>query len=172
MDFVSRFLANFNRHITGKSPTVPWQNFYARAANCKQSPGRVAMAAITAHMVVDFPESVLASGSTIANKGDFFTVGDQLVLTTPKIVADIKEAYGYDLGPFFGLWFASDIFDPILGGPGKTTYYFFQGVRALAWVNGLALKNRMFQPITRAKILGEWVATEAALDAFAATGKL
>lgn len=174
VDFVTRYLDNFNRHITGRTPTGPWKNFYSRAAACKQSAGRIVMSALTAHLVVDFPESVLVAGSTNANKADFFKVGDQLVLTTPRIVADIKNAYGYDLAPFFRLWFASDLADPILGGPGRTTYYFFQGIRGLAWVNGLALRSTpaLLRPITRTKILAEWAGFETALDALAATGKL
>lgn len=172
IDFVTRYLDNFNRDLRGSGATVPWQNFYKRAASCKDSAGRIVMAALTAHLVVDFPESVNVAGSTNANKADFFRVGDQLVLTTPKIVAEIKAYYGYDLAPFFALWFASDLFDPILGGPGRTTYYFFQGIRAVAWVNGLALKSVLFRPLNRAKIHTEWAAMEVALDAIALTGKL
>lgn len=172
LDFVSRYLSNFNKHIRGLAPTQSWQNYYTRAANCSQTPGRVVMAAITAHMVVDFPESVYASGSTEANKADFFRVGDLLVQSTPKITADILANYGQDLGPFFRIWFASDILDPILGGSGQTTYYFFQSVRAMAWVNGLALRNSWTRPIVRFKIKAEWAASELALDAVSATGLL
>lgn len=172
IDFVRRYLDNFNRHITGRTPTGPWKNFYNRTAKCSLSPGRVVMSALSAHLVVDFPESVLTAGSSSANKGDFFAIGDQLVGTTPRIVADIKSAYGYDLAPFFKLWFASDIFDPALGGPGQTTYYFFQGVRALAWANGLALKPYWSRPVVRASMLTEWAGMEGALDALALAGKL
>ena len=117
-DVVKRYFDNLNAHVTGLRPTVPWQNFYNRSADCGQTPGRVVMAALTAHLVVDFPESVLVSGATPRNKGDFFKVGDLLVATTPKITADIRDAYGYDLDPFFKLWFASDLAYPVLGGVG------------------------------------------------------
>lgn len=170
-DFVDRYLTNLHGHLTGGTVAPWWQHHYAMTADCSKSAGRVLTSALNAHLIEDFPRALAKVGTTPANTGDFFAVGDDLIPTTPTIVADIKAVYGYDMSRFFQLYFVGDVADPVFG-DGTTSYVFSQAGRAQSFSFGLMLGPNPNSPAVLAAMDASFFATEAAMDELAAAGEL
>lgn len=170
-DFVDRYLTNLHGHLSG-GPVAPWwQHHYRMTADCSKSPGRVLTSALNAHLIHDFPRALAKVGTQPRHTADFFAVGDDLIPTTPTIVADIEAVYGYDMSGFFGLYFVGDGLDSVFG-DGTTSYVFSQAGRAQSFAYGLALGVAPNSPVVLAQINASFWATEAAMDGLAATGAL
>jgi Family of unknown function (DUF5995) len=172
VDFIRRYLNIVHARVAGAPLPAPWARYYRRADDCRYTVGRVAMAGFTTHVFIDFPEAIWSTGAKDADAHDFFFIGDILIDTVPAIVDDLKAYYGYDISGFFRMYWASDLLDPVLGGRGRTSWALFQTARANAWVTGLAMRDPRIRAAVRWGVRSEWLAIDAALDAFQANGAL
>lgn len=140
LNFVREYLANLHGHLTGGRVTYSWQRYYALAADCQRTIGRVAGAALLAHLVIDFPKAIADARSTAANQADFFSIGNLLIEATNALTGDISAAYGQDLTDLFNLYSLGQGIND-LAQANVITPVFFQSVRASAWVDGLKLTS-------------------------------
>ncbi len=162
--FYRRYTENFHAHLTGGRVTPSWQHFYKLAGDCRTSPGRVAMAALDAHLVIDFPHSVAETGTTLKHTADFFAFGDLLRDETVGLAVQLQQIYGTNLQPFFQLYFFGDKLDAVAG-RGTTTTLLFQTIRGLSLANGLALQKPWKRLGTLAGMNVVWLAAEGVSDA-------
>ncbi|WP_241387157.1 DUF5995 family protein [Rhodococcus sp. CH91] len=144
VEVVRLYLSNLHEYVTGGTPAPHWADALALTEQCDRSPGRVLLGAIVAHLVVDFPEALVAIGSTPTHTRDFYTFGEALVDAAPVIADEFEAVYGVDLGPFFTGWFVGD-----LAGETETTTFMFQSARTAAWVNNFGLQDPATHDITR-----------------------
>ncbi|WP_127783953.1 DUF5995 family protein [Rhodococcus sp. X156] len=165
--FVATYLDNFHRHLTGGQPTPYWQAYYDLTAQCDRSPGRIVSEGIATHLVVDFPQSLVAVDTKHSHLRDYVVYGESLVAAAPSIVERMRAVYGVDLEPFFQLWLVGDVF-----GQTQTTTALFQSVRAVAWANSIGLKSPLTRALTTAKIDGTWRAAGVVLDGLEAAHKI
>lgn len=164
LSFYRRYAENLHAHLTGRSVTPSWAHFYKLAADCRVSPGRVAMAALDAHLVIDFPQSVAETKTQVKHTADYFAIGDLLRGETIGVADDLQRIYGTNLAPFFQLYFFGDKLDAITG-EGVTTTLLFQGIRGVALVNGLALQKPLQRLTTLLGMNGLWLLAEGVSDA-------
>ncbi|WP_405491945.1 DUF5995 family protein [Nocardia sp. NBC_00511] len=139
LEFFREYLVNLHGHLTGGAVTPGWQRYYDMAADPSRSPGRVAASALDAHLMVDFPAALAATGTRVENTRDFFAIGDSLINTTGHITDELHAIYGAKLAGFFGLYFVGPVADIALG-EGNTSYLMFQSVRGTSLTSGLALQ--------------------------------
>ncbi|MGA3541570.1 DUF5995 family protein [Micromonosporaceae bacterium DT194] len=165
VDFVTRYLENFHAHLTGGTPTPYWQSFFDLAADCDRSPARVVGEGISTHLVVDFPDSLIAVDTRTRHLRDYTVYGEALVEAAPGIVERMREYYGVDMQPFFQLWLVGEVF-----GETTATTGLFQSVRAVAWTNAVGL--RLHERHARTKIDRTWRAAGVVLDGLEKTGKI
>lgn len=147
VEVVRLYLANLHAYVTGGTPAPHWAAAFALTEQCDRSPGRVLTGAIVAHLVIDFPEALVAIGSTPQHTRDFYTFGEALVAAAPVIADEFERVYGTDMEPFFTGWFVGD-----LVGDTPTTTFMFQSARTVAWVNNFGLQNPATRDLTRAEM--------------------
>lgn len=167
-DFFQRYLTNLHGHLTGGPVTESWKNFYDMTADCTKSPGRVLLAALNAHVIIDLPRSVAAAGSTPADFADYLLVGDRLQEATPIMFADFGRVYGQDVSSFFGGSIFGDAFD-LLAGQDSAQYTALQSARVYAFANGLELQTPT-AALAEARMRASWFAAEAFVGSSAAAG--
>ncbi|HET8994427.1 MULTISPECIES: DUF5995 family protein [unclassified Rhodococcus (in: high G+C Gram-positive bacteria)] len=146
-------------------PAPHWAAAFALAEQCDRSPGRVLTGAIVAHLAIDFPEAIVAIGSTPQHTRDFCTFGEALVAAAPVIADEFERVYGTDMEPFFTGWFVED-----LVGATPTTTYMFQSARTVAWINSFGLQNPATRDLTRAEMNLAVDAASVVLDGLEAIG--
>lgn len=174
VELVRRYLNNLNAHLSGRDDllTLSWRQYYQLTANCDRSVGRKATSGMLAHLMIDFPESIYAIGSRPQNYDDFNKYGALLIKAVPQVESDMRLTYGYDIAPFYHLYFIGDWMDTP-NDPYKSTALMFQTVRINAWKDGMALRS-IFIPkwITRASMQSAWKGSGEVLDVMEKVGKL
>ncbi|MEQ6903058.1 DUF5995 family protein [Nocardioides sp. YIM 152588] len=162
--FFRPYLEGLHASLAGTAIPVNWRPYYRMAADCSVRPGRVAMAGLDAHLILDFPVAIAESGATQANFDDYYAIGELLQDATLDIGEDLRLIYGADLTEFFHLWFLGDALDAVVGS-GVTTTLLFQGIRTVAFTYGLGLGEHAL--LTRVAMKGTYVAAETVSDALA-----
>ncbi|MFD6357983.1 DUF5995 family protein [Nocardia tengchongensis] len=137
-EFFRIYLVNLRAHLTGGTVSPEWTRYYDLAADPSRSAGRVAAAALDAHLHIDFPEAIAATGTRADHARDFFAIGDSLIAIANNITADLDAVYGAKLADFFHAYFVGPAVDSVLG-ENTTSYVMFQSVRGISFANGLAL---------------------------------
>lgn len=170
LDFFKRYLENLHGHLTGGPVTPYWQNFYDKTAECNLSPGRVLLAALNAHVIIDLPQAVATAGSSQRNVDDFMKVGDSLQASTSVMFADFKQVYGQDVSGFFGGLIFGDAIDLVVG-PGGTQYTVLQSARAYAFANGLELQG-FTKTAAFARMHASWLVAEGFVTTSATAGAI
>lgn len=167
--FFHEYLTNLHGHLTGGAVTPSWQRYYSFAADPTRSPGRVAAAGLDAHLHIDFPRAIAATGTTLANTRDFFTIGDALIDTTQRITGELESIYGAKIGDFFHLFFLGKAADLVIG-DGNTSYVLFQAVRGNSLTDGLGLQNPVTEGPTEVAMRATYVTAETVFDGMDAAG--
>ncbi len=129
-------------------------------------PGRVALAGLDAHLILDFPDAIAAVRTTGQNFGDYWKIGTLLQPVTEQIGSELASSYGADLREFFHLWAFGNALDSATA-DGVTTTLLFQGIRSLAFTYGLGLRNPLSAGSTRLAMMATFGAAEAVSDALA-----
>ncbi len=166
-EFFVRYLAALHASVSGSTIPSPWRTYYRQAADCKVRPGRVAMAGLDAHLILDFPASIAAAKTTKANFDDYYSIGELLQAVTQEIGTELQTTYGADLTEFFHLWAFGDKLDAVAG-RGVTTTLLFQGIRTVAFAYGLGLRDPWKVLPTSIAMHGTYGAAETASDLLAA----
>lgn len=138
--FFHTYLENLHGHLTGGPVTPSWQKYYAMTTDPTRSAGRVAAAALDAHLLIDFPAVIAAAGTGIEHTRDFFAIGDSLINVTQRISDELKSTYDANLSDFFGLYFFGKAADLVIG-QDRTSYVMFQSVRSTALSSGIAMRD-------------------------------
>ncbi|TIC81526.1 hypothetical protein E8D34_17750 [Nocardioides sp. GY 10113] len=161
--FFRPYLAALHASLANQRVPKNWRTYYRLAADCSVSPGRVAMAGLDAHLILDFPVAIARSGARPAHFGDYYAIGELLQDATVDIGEDLKRTYGADLTEFFHLWALGDSLDSVAG-DGATTTLLFQGIRTVAFSYGLGLRSDHGR-LTRAAMRATYYAAESVSDA-------
>ncbi|MFE3190009.1 DUF5995 family protein [Nocardia sp. NPDC059240] len=162
-EFFRIYLVNLHSNLTGGTVTPEWARYYDLAADPARSPGRVAAAALDAHLHIDFPEAIAATGTLAAHTRDFFVIGDSLIATTNHITADLDAVYGAKLADFFHAYFVGPALDSVLG-ENATSYVMFQSVRGVSFANGLALGTPALHDATALEMRVMYQTAETVFD--------
>ncbi|MEC3954204.1 DUF5995 family protein [Nocardia sp. CDC153] len=169
-DLLRRFLDNVHAEFSGGTPEPHWVNYFALAADCAVSPGRVALAGYNAHLVVDLPRAVAAAGSTPADAGDYFEIVASIAQTGDQITERTDRIYRAKMGPLWRFYFFGEGLDRVLG-QGVATKPLLTGADLTAnvtiFANGLALENPALADATAAEIGWEHDTAERAFDILA-----
>ncbi len=129
-------------------------------------PGRVALAGLDAHLILDFPDAVAAARTTALNFGDYWKIGTLLQPVTEQIGEELASSYGADLREFFHLWAFGTALDGATA-DGVTTTLLFQGIRSLAFTYGVGLRNPLSAGSTRLAMAATYAAAESVADVLA-----
>ncbi|GAB2550182.1 DUF5995 family protein [Nocardia heshunensis] len=167
-EFFRIYLVNLHGHLTGGTVTPEWARYYALAVDPGRSAGRVAAAALDAHLHIDFPEAIAATGTRVGHTRDFFAIGDSLIATTNNITADLNAVYGAKLADFFHAYFVGPALDSVLG-ENATSYVMFQSVRGVSFANGLALATPALHDATALEMRLMYQTAETVFDGLEAT---
>ncbi|MGV9834843.1 DUF5995 family protein [Nocardia niigatensis] len=169
-DLLRRFLDNVHAEFSGGTAEPHWANYFALAADCAASPGRVAMAGYDAHLVVDLPRAVAEAGSTPDNAGDYFKIVATIAGTGDVITERTDGIYHADIGPLWRFYFFGEGLDQVLGKGVATKPLLVAadlGANVTIFANGLALQNPALTQVTAAEIELEHQTAERAFDIMA-----
>ncbi|MEC3914844.1 DUF5995 family protein [Nocardia sp. CDC160] len=170
-EFFRTYLENLHGHLTGGPVTQGWQRYYAMAADPTRSAGRVAAAALDAHLLVDFPKAIAATDTGVDHTRDFFTIGDSLINTTDRITDELSALYGAKLAGFFHLYFVGRTADVVLG-QGNTSYVMFQSVRGTALASGIAMRDAATRRPAEASMRELYNLAESVFNGLEAVGQI
>ncbi|MEC3954281.1 DUF5995 family protein [Nocardia sp. CDC153] len=170
-EFFRTYLENLHGHLTGGPVTPGWQRYYAMAADPTRSAGRVAAAALDAHLLVDFPKAIAATDTGVDHTRDFFTIGDSLINTTDHITDELSALYGAKLAGFFHLYFVGRAADVVLG-QGNTSYVMFQSVRGIALASGIAMRDAATRRPAEASMRELYNLAESVFNGLEAVGQI
>ncbi|MGW4119764.1 DUF5995 family protein [Nocardia sp. NPDC004711] len=169
-DLLRRFLDNVHAEFGGGTPEPHWANYFALAADCAASAGRVALAGYNAHLIVDLPRAVAEAGSTPADAGDYFKIVASIAQTGDVITERTDRIYHANMGPLWRFYFFGEGLDQVLG-QGVATKPLLVAADLAAnvtiFANGLALANPALTTATAAEIELERQTTERAFDILA-----
>ncbi|APA96472.1 DUF5995 family protein [Nocardia seriolae] len=169
-DLLRRFLDNVHAEFTGGTPEPHWANYFTLAADCSASPARVALAGYNAHLVIDLPRTVAATGSTPADAGDYFKIVASIAATGDLITERTDRIYQAKMGPLWRFYFVGEGLDSVLGKGVATTPMLVVGdlaANTTIFANGLALANPALAPAISAEIEFERQTAERAFDILA-----
>jgi hypothetical protein len=170
-DFARRYLKDLHAHLTGGPVSTPWRHFYELTANDSLTAGRLAAAALNAHIVVDLPEALHAARSRERHLGDYRTISGEIFATADDVIADIRQVYQVDLAPLYRLYVLRGLADPAVGPPPVQSTLFHTAASA-AFINARSLANPLIRPLMRRQIQILWRTGEVMADRFAAVGVL
>ncbi|AYF76753.1 hypothetical protein D7D52_26375 [Nocardia yunnanensis] len=169
-DLLRRYLDNVHAEFTTGAPEPHWANYFALAADCAVSPGRVALAGYNAHLIVDLTRAVAASGSTAADTGDYFKIVASIGQTGDQITERTDRTYNAHMGPLWHFYFFGEGLDRVLGQGVATRPLLVTAdlaANTTIFANGLALENPALTPAVEADIDLEHRTAEQAFDILA-----
>ncbi len=169
-NLLRRYLDNVHAEFTTGNPEPHWANYFALAADCSASPGRVALAGYNAHLIVDLPRAVAESGSTADDAADYFKIVATIATTGDEITDRTDRIYAANMAPLWHFYFFGEGLDRVLGqGVATKPLLVVADVAAntTIFANGLALENPALAPAVAAEIDLEHRTGEQAFDILA-----
>jgi Family of unknown function (DUF5995) len=154
--FAKRYLDDLHRHLREEKTTAPWEEVYRRTDADATSTAAVVAAALNAHLVIDMPEALHASGVRASHLVDHQTLSRIIWATAPTSLAAIEDVYGVDLSPLYHGTPLTWPINALTGRTAATQEQLFHAISAVAFGQGMAMANALARPLIRAQITSSW----------------
>ena len=147
VDFMSRYLYNLEKALTGEDPSFAWRHYYHLADRDDVSRTRAVVVAMVAHLTLDLPYALVAIDTTDDHADDYFVLGELMIEITPNFLDDLLFFYDTDAEDILhGFFFMIGS----MAQPRHTITLSYQTIRTKSWNNRWLLEQWW----------GEWVAEE------------
>ena len=155
VDFMSRYLENLEKALTGEEPSFAWRQYYYLADQEDVSRTRAVVVAMVAHLTLDLPHALVAIDTTDDHADDYFVLGELMIEITPDFLDDLLFFYDTDAEDILNGFFFGDWVDGAYG-EDTTITLSYQTIRTKSWNNRWLLEQWW----------GGWVADSEIYTAF------
>ena len=142
VDFAARYFDSLNAVLTRSEASWAWERYYELADRSDVSQTRSVMMAMSAHLVLDLPKSLVAIGTTEDHKDDFILFGDAVIEVSDDLITDLKRHYNTDAEDILNGFFLGNWVDGAFGSDTMITLS-FQTIRTKAWNNRWYMQTGM-----------------------------
>ena len=140
LDFASRYFANLQAVLTNQAASYVWDHYYYLADNPDVSRTRAVVNAMTAHLTLDLPYSLVAVGTTEDHANDYFVLGELMIEIAPDFIDDLRYYYDTDAEDVLNGFFLGDWVDGAFGEDTTITLN-YQTIRTKSWNNRWLLEQ-------------------------------
>ena len=134
IDFAGRYLDNLEAALVGEEPSWAWYRYYELADRSDVSKTRALLMAMSAHLLLDLPNSLAHIETSEENKEEFFMFGDLMIEVTEDFIDELDEVYGTDASDILNGFFLGQWVDGAFGADTTVTLS-FQAIRTKSWNN-------------------------------------
>ena len=169
LSFLQIYLENLQDVLTEEEPSWAWRQYYLLADNPDVSKTRALVVAMSAHLMLDLPHSLVAIETTEENKEDYFVFGDKMIEVNELFIEDIRLYYDTDAQDLLNGFFLGNWADGVFG-EDATIALSFQTIRTKAWNNRWYLQQTWTAWIADSEIYSSFWLADGVLATLDATG--